>query len=126
MDTPLSKLSAIRRTTPYLVGLIAGSILAAIGDAVAYARDFDYGKLHAIWPTVFILLLALWVVEDAKTRSNIHKPLDLGLFVYMFSIPYVPYYLWRTRRYKGMALLAAFFILFFLGSIAQLIVYAAR
>lgn len=126
MTTLVNNPSVVRRTTPYLVGLVAGSILAAIGDAVAYARNFDYGQLHATWPTVFILLLALWLVEDAKARANIHKPLDLGLFVFMFTIPYVPYYLWRTRRMKGMALLAGFVILYFLGSLAQLAEYAVR
>jgi hypothetical protein len=115
-----------RRSTTYLVGLIAGSMLVATYEALAYWRDADpTSSVAAVWPVVFLLLLVLWVVEDSRAYPSIQKPFEYGFLVFMLALPYLPYYLWRTRRFQGLLLLAAFVTLYFLGYLAQLAIYAA-
>jgi hypothetical protein len=116
----------LRSTTPYLTGLVVGSVLVAAVETLAYWREVEPASpLVSAWPLVFFVLLVLWVVEDSKTHPNIDKPFEFGFLVFIWVIPYLPYYLWRTRRLKGLLLLAGFVVLYLLGYLGQLAVYAA-
>jgi len=114
----------IRRTTPYLVALILGSVLAAAADSFAYWYDVEPSGLLSTWRFVFLVLLVLWVVEDSKAYPGVFKPFEFGFLVFLFAVPYLPYYLWRTRRFMGVLLFAAFVALYLLGYLAQVVIYA--
>ena len=108
----------------YLTGLIAGSALVAGFEALAFARGVEMTTpVVAAWPLAFLVLLALWVIEDSKAHPEIQKPFDYGFLVFMFSLPYLPYYLWRSRGAAGFLWLAGFVGLYFLGWLAQWVVY---
>src|SRR5689334_3141582 len=111
-------------TKIYLAGLVAGSVLVAAYEAVVYASGLEYSSaLATLWPTVFVVLLILWVVEDSKAQPATYRPFDFGFLTFLFWLPYLPYYLWHTRRSKGLLMLLGFVTLFFLGSLVQWVIH---
>jgi hypothetical protein len=75
---------------------------------------------------VWALLLGTWVEEDSRGRLEADRPsLDLGLFMYVIGIVYLPWYLLRTRGSQGWLWIAGLIALAFLGTILQLLLYAA-
>ncbi len=122
MTMPL--LSRIRPSTVYLLALVVGALLVSSVEVLAYWRDVGLtSPIVDAWPVIFLLLLVLWVVEDSKAQSNIEKPFEFGFLVFIWAVPYLPYYLWRTRRWSGMRLLTALVVLYFLGYLGQWAVY---
>ena len=102
--------------------LVVGSVLAAAFASLASAQGVQ--PSHALaygWPAAFLFLVALWLVEDSKSYPSIYKPFEFGFLVYVLSPLYLPYYLWRTRRFLGLLLLVGFVVLYYLGSLAQVL-----
>lgn len=115
----------VRPSTTYLVGLVVGAVLVAAYEALAFWLDMEStSAVAAVWPGVFLLLLVLWVVEDSKAFPAIQKPFEYGFLVFLFALPYLPYYLWCTRRAHGLLMLAGFVGLYCLGYLAELAIYA--
>ncbi|MEZ5704054.1 MAG: hypothetical protein R3E56_01165 [Burkholderiaceae bacterium] len=80
-----------RNANVYLTGLIAGNALVAGFEALAFARGVEMtSPVVATWPLAFLVLLALWVIEDSKAHPEIQKPFDYGFLVFVFSLPYLP------------------------------------
>ena len=114
------------RASGYFAALIVGSVIVAAYQAFVYAHGaVPTSRFAFAWPYIFLILLVLWVAEDSKSRPVIYKPFEYGFLVLLLWLPYLPYYLWRTRRYRGLALLAAFIALYFLGFFAMWVVYIA-
>jgi hypothetical protein len=79
-----------------------------------------------VWSCVFAGLLAFWVDEDSKDRKETVRPsFDIGLFIYLVWIVYLPYYLLKTRGRSGWLWLAGLVLVVFLGTVLQWVVYAA-
>jgi hypothetical protein len=115
-----------RSATTYLIGLVSGSVLVAIYEAFAYVVNAEATSVVvSLWPAVFVVLLVLWVVEDSKSYPVIYRPFEYGFLVFVLWLPYLPYYLWRTRRFSGMLLLAGLVVLYCLGYLVQLAIYVA-
>lgn len=114
----------LRSATPYLLAMVVGSLLVATVEVLAYWRGVELSSpIVDAWPLIFLVLLVLWVVEDSKAQPGIEKPFEFGFLVFIWAIPYLPYYLWRTRRLKGIWMLAGLVLLYFLGFLGQLAVY---
>ncbi|UJW80319.1 hypothetical protein [Hydrogenophaga sp. SL48] len=108
----------------YLLFLVIGSLLVSTVEVLAYWRDAEpSSEIVAAWPVIFLVLLVLWVVEDSKAQPGIEKPFEFEFLVFIWAIPYLPYYLWRTRRWRGMWLLTGLVLLYFLGYLGQWAVY---
>ena len=56
---------------------------------------------------VIYLLIALWLTADAK-RFEIAWFNRMGPFVFLIRPVLVPFYLWQTRRFKGIVPVLAF------------------
>ena len=116
--------------------LTSGKVLAAlIGLSVVVggyeALLFGFGQtagapFQAIWSLVFLLLLIVWVDLDCRRRKDIYRPFEFGFLVFVFWLPYLPYYLLRTRRALGLLWLLGFLMLFYAGYFFQWLVYLAR
>jgi len=116
----------VRRTTDYLACIVAGSVIAAVYDGLAYWEHVEPTGLFATaWPIVFVILLVLWVVEDSKSYPDVYKPFEFGFLVLMGYIPYLPYYLWHTRGFRGLLLLLGIVVLFGLSFLTQLAIHLA-
>lgn len=109
----------------YLVGLVVGSGMVAAYGALAYWQDAEPTSVVATaWPIAFMVLLALWILEDSKAFRSIQRPFEYGFLVFIFALPYLQYYLWRTRRMYGLLWLGSFIALYFLGYLTQLVIFA--
>lgn len=108
-----------------LLSIIGLSILIGGYEAIMYANGFEISQgLHFIYGAVFLVLLALWVHEDSKTYPNIYRPFEYGYLVFIFYIPYIPYYLIKTRGWLlGIGLLTGLFILYNTGYFLVWIIY---
>jgi hypothetical protein len=78
------------------------------------------------WGYAFVGLLAFWVDTDSRGRDNIYRPsFDLGLFIFLVWVLYLPYYLIRTRGRLGWFWLLGLCVLGYLGLLLQWAIYAA-
>src|SRR4051812_8562392 len=102
-----------RRTSPYLMGLIAGSVVVAVYDAFTYLGNIEpIRSVASVWPFAFLVLLALWIVEDSQAYPSVYKPFEYGFLVFLYWLPYLPYYLWRTRGALGLVMLGGIVVLY--------------
>jgi hypothetical protein len=116
-----------RNKTWLLLTLVAVSVLVAAYEAVLYWFDVEPTEsVLSVWNFVFAVVLVLWVDADSKDYPQIYRPFEYGYLVLLFWIPYLPYYLWRTRGAAGLLLLGGLVALYFLGSLLQGIIYVAR
>lgn len=103
----------------------------AVAVALYQATAFHHGyqasdDFERAWGYVFALLLAFWVDEDSRGRAEVYRPsFDLGLFICLIWIFYLPFYLVRTRGVRGWLWIVGLFSLAFLGTLFQWLVYAA-
>ena len=117
----------MRTKTWLLSGLVVLSVLATVYEGILFWHDLEGNpRLLSVWGALFVLVLVLWVDLDSKAHPEIYRPYEYGYLVLLWWIPYVPYYLWRTRRFKGLLLLAGFVGLYLMSYMVQLVIYAAR
>jgi hypothetical protein len=103
-----------------------GMAVAAYQAAAFYQGYQPSADFHWLWDFVFALLLATWVDEDSRGRTDVNRPsFDLGLFVCLIWILYLPWYLLRTRGAMGWFWIAGLLLLALLGPILQVLIYAA-
>lgn len=115
------------RGIPLLFGLIAGSLLVGVYEAVFFwSGEVPASAFSRCWSFLFSILLALWIDEDSRGRTQIYRPFDFPFLVYFISIFYAPYYLWRTRGTKGAVASLGLVILPFLGPLLAVPVLVAR
>jgi len=115
------------RSNALLLGLVVGSVLVGVYDALLYWRGGDAASVAStLWPSVFAVLLVLWLEQDSRARPGIYRPFEFGYLLLFLWLPYLPYYLWRTRGKRGLAMLVGIFVLAFLSQLLVWIVYVAR
>lgn len=113
-----------RRVLAALIGL---SVAVGCYEAVLFGIGHVAGApFQAIWSFVFLLLLVVWVDLDCQERKSVYRPFEFGFLVFVFWLPYLPYYLLRTRRGLGLLWLFGFVVLFYLGYLLQWLVYLAH
>lgn len=112
----------LRVTVAMAVAVAVYRAAAFYGGAYEPSSDFE-----RLWGGVFAVLLAAWVEEDSRGREDVQLPsFDLGMFVFLIWILFVPWYLVRTRGAKGWLWTAGLLALAFLGSVLQLLIHVAR
>jgi hypothetical protein len=112
--------------------VVLGVVVAMyVAVAVYAAAAFYQGYLPSVGfyrasDLVFPLLLAFWVDEDSRGRPEVIRPsFDIGMFIGLIWILYLPWYLLRTRGTRGWLWIAGLLGLLFLGPILQMLIYAA-
>jgi len=107
-----------------IVSLISISTISALFDGLFYLRGVPSMPATAALAVVLSpLLLALWVDVDSRDHRQVGRSFDYGLLVLVFLVPYLPYYLWRTRGAAGLLMCAGFLGLFLMGFLVQLLIY---
>ena len=107
-----------------IVSLISISTISALFDGLFYLRGVPSMPATAALAGVLTpLLLVLWVDVDSKDHRQVGRSFDYGFLVLMFLLPYLPYYLWRTRGAAGLLMCAGFLGLFLMGFLVQLLIY---
>ncbi len=64
-----------------------------------------------LWSLEFPTLLAIWVRMDRRNRQ-LNLPFEFDAFVFFGWPVALPYYLYRTRRNKGLIIVAVIFALY--------------
>jgi hypothetical protein len=110
-----------------IMALVALSVISAATEGLFYWFDFgDIPDTALLVDFLNIIFLILWIDADSKGRQQITRPFDYGFLLYLFWLPYLPYYLWRTRGPWGLLIFVGFLILLFPGWIIRLGVYFIR
>lgn len=114
------------RSATLLRWTVGTSVVVALYQATVFHLGYETSvEFQRVWGYVFPLLLACWVEEDSRGRSEIYRPsFDIGLFIYLIWILYLPFYLLRTRGKNGWLWIVGLFSLAFLGAILRLAIYA--
>ena len=104
--------------------LISVSIISALFDGLFSIRGLSSpsatGDLAGI---LSVFLLALWIDIDSKDHQQVGRSFDFGFLVLIFWLPYLPYYLWRTRGPVGLLMFAGFVGLWSMSFLVQLMIY---
>jgi hypothetical protein len=109
-----------------IVSLISISTISALFDGLFYLRGVpSMPATAALAGGLSPLLLALWVDVDSKNHRQVRRSFDYGFLVLMFLLPYLPYYLWRTRGAAGLLMCAGFLGLFLMGFLVQFLIYCS-
>ena len=116
------------KTKTYCLALLIGfSLMFAAYEAALYWHNLIAPESLVLWgQLLFVVLLVMWVDADSKDQPNVYRPYEYGFLVFLFWVPYLPYYLWRTRGPSGLLVLCGLLSLFFLGYIAQWVIYLVR
>lgn len=90
----------------YFVALLFGSVLVAEYDTTFRHGETPKSAFANLWGYSFPVILVIWITEDSKSQPHVYQPFELAL---LFWVPYLPYYLRKTRGSKGLATTAALF-----------------
>jgi hypothetical protein len=106
---------------PFALALAILTLASAVGRAVLAVRGIpltpETGRLDSF---VFHLVLALWVRSDRQAR-NFRVPFEFDAFVF-FAWPFLlPWYLYQTRKGRGLYYAAAAYGLAALPSLCSAI-----
>jgi hypothetical protein len=109
--------TSVKRISIY--GALGISALVATYDGWLSSHGLHLGAgvlfLHKL---VLLGFLATWVVADTQQHGRNCPSLDHGSFV-MFVPFYLTYYLFSTRRWRGLLILAAMLSLFAVPAVVE-------
>jgi hypothetical protein len=107
-----------------IVSLISISVISALFEGLFYLRGVSSMPASSTGAGVLsVFLLALWIDADSKVHPQVARCFDYGFLVVMFWLPYLPYYLWRTRGAAGLLRYAGFLGLLSMSFLVQLLIY---
>ena len=114
-------LASVKWKTWCLIGYIATCLLFAVYNSVLHWNHVE-GSRGAQWITgiVAVLFLVLWIDSDSRGRPDIYRPFEYGHLLLFLWLPYLPYYMWRTRRVRGLFAFVGLVALFFAGDFVAL------
>jgi hypothetical protein len=117
----------VKWKTLCLIGYIVVCVVFAVYKGVLQWNYVETSR-GAEWITtiVAVLFLVLWIDADSKGRTEICRPFEYGYLLLFLWLPYLPYYMWRTRRVRGLFAFVGLAVLFFAGDFVQLGLYAMR
>jgi hypothetical protein len=115
--------------SPFVLRWIVGvGVVVALYQAVnLYIGRAISGDFIEIWGLVLAIMLAVWVDEDSKHYTGLDRPsFDLGFFSILAWPFYIPYYLLKTRGRRGWLWILGLFVLAFLGTLFEFVLFALR
>lgn len=99
-------------TTKPLAALIALTVMSAVGRYVMATHSVEVpGATTLLGNFAFALILTWWVRADRQDH-NFSASYEFDALVLFLWFVVLPYYLYRTRRFKGLLMTAGFFGLF--------------
>ena len=108
-----------------LIAIVALFVLVGVGDAYIYWRGAEEAPhLNADWTVGSTLLLATWIDLDSRSYPEIYRPFEFGFLAILCTPVYFPYYLFRTRKWRGAIWLASFILLSALGYLLKIAIYS--
>ena len=100
------------------IGVYQG-VLFGLGHEIGHA-------LRTTWSVVSLMLFVFWVGLDCREHKEIYRPFEFGFLLLIFWLPYLPYYLFRTRGAYALLWLLGFIGLSCLGYALEWTIYMVR
>jgi hypothetical protein len=98
-------LRAIKRFSMY--GAVCVSLMVGIYGGWMAAHNLEPTEpLLKLYSFVLGIMLATWLIADTRQSGRTQPTFDYGWFIMFASAVYVPYYLFSTRRWRGLLVLA--------------------
>lgn len=95
----------MRRKTSIAYALGAAVLLAGAYELVFFRNGVEPGASgRLVSNIILVILIVLWVDADSQDQPAIYRPFEYEYLVWLFWIPYLPYYFWRTRGARGLLL----------------------
>ena len=121
--TPLADMYTQRTKPLSLIGAFGVAAVVSVYVGWAISRGHvPYDALFRLHEVVVAILLATWLIADAQQRRRDRPTFDQGGFVLFLFLVYVPYYLFSTRRARGVLIFGGMVLLLTLPRIAADIV----
>ena len=108
-----------------LFGLLSLVVLyTANSVASGIDGEFPSGGAYFVYVFGFTLFLTWWVYLDRHKRRY-SAPFEFEAFVFFAWIVVVPYYLIQTRHWRGLPLIGALYLSFFLPNLVIIGMYGS-
>jgi quinol-cytochrome oxidoreductase complex cytochrome b subunit len=91
-------------------------VAQSLDSIIMYIDIEENSSTAPIWGFLGYYFICLWIFRDAKNQDKIYKPFDFGFLIYLFMIPYIPYYIVKTRRLTGFLKLIAILVILVTGT----------
>lgn len=102
--------------------LVALSAMYTVGDSVIAAQASGVqAASRVLWTTIFRLVLSWWVLAD-RHLGAVSLPYDFESFVFFAWPAVLPWYLWKTRRGRGVLYTAAVYALYVIPNVIAAVV----
>lgn len=97
-----------------LYGAVCVSLMVGIYAGWMGAHNLEPTELLlTLYSFVITILLATWLIADTRQSGRTQPTFDYGWFILIASAVYVPYYLFSTRRWRGLLMLALMVLVLF-------------
>ena len=107
-----------------IISLVGISSISALIETLFYLRGVPLTPVATdLAITVFPFLVVLWIDADRRDHPQVGRCFDYGFLVFLFLVPYLPYYLCRTRGATGLLMCVGFVGLFLMGFLVRLLIY---
>lgn len=115
-------MSAISTQRASIFGALGISALVAVYDGWLCSHGLLLGAgVSTLHKLVVLSLLATWVVADTQASGRNFPSFDYGWFA-IFVPFYLTYYLFSTRRWRGLLILTGMMSLLALPAVAETLV----
>jgi hypothetical protein len=112
-------LASLKRFSMISALLTAGAVSMAVVWMSLHGRTPDGGLLE-LYHFLLVLMIASWLVTDAREAGRARPSFDYGWFVVAAFPIYVPYYVISTRRWRrGCLIVFAMVLLLTLPYVVQ-------
>jgi hypothetical protein len=100
------------------------TIIAQLASGIYLAGEVEpppaFTLLYAL---SFLWVMGWWLLKDSKLRG-VSWVLDMGLFLYIAWPIVMPYYLIKTRGWRGLLAILVFAVVYVAASMAGVALYA--
>jgi len=108
----------------YIYTMIGLSICLTIIEILLNSQGKEVSNSTALlWSLIFIVLSILWANSDIDS-TDLEKPFDFGFLIYILWPIAFPWYLIKTRGFKGILLYTGFILVWQGPSAAGAVTYA--
>lgn len=106
-----------------IVGLVLLVALGVVAEVILTYHGAELSQSTSyLWNACFAYCVVIWIEKDRKSKS-ISAPFEYQAFVFFFWPVVAPYYLFQTRRWRGLALGGGLFLFACLPVLAVLVTY---
>jgi hypothetical protein len=123
--SPLADMAypGVKRSSIYAAACVSLMLATYVGWALTHNLE-PTEPLFALYRLVLTVLFATWLIADARESGRARPTFDYGWFIVFGFVVYVPYYLFSTRRWRGLLILLGMLLIFILPPVLGALVAA--